>query len=681
MRVLILCLILLSATFSYSQGFNFNCTKDTAVIGCPSSCITLRAVVPDLRASTSTYLVNNVNPTGTCYLPPVPANDAGGASANIVIDDRYSSVIGIGFPFNFFGTTYTQLVISANGYLSFDITKASKFSHFGILRTGGASPFLAGGSGTPEDLPSTLYDKALIMGPYHDLDPSKTTSPDRRVQYQVVGAAPYRRWVLSYYKIPLFSNPCNNKIENTHQIVLYESTGVIEIFIKDMEICSTWNQGRAMVGLQDMNRTNFVMAPGRKASDPAWGSMGMNEVWRFTPASGASLFKRAELYDATGNLAASTTSSTQMNENLELSFPNICTPLGTTTFVLKTVYTRIDNAALEVFAYDTIRVQKTETVIDAVVSTQPSLCSPSTGEILVSGATGVAPLQYALDGGPFQSSAQFMGLPAGDHSVTVKDATGCSRVFNINVPLTNNLLLQLMPDTSICSGKSFIARNISNATAYTWSPVNGVSNASAREPTLAPLQTTEYVVLATLGTCSRKDSILVNVNPRPLVSAGPDQVIIEGDVVPIMATASPGTYLWTPAAGLSSATILNPNASPSVTTTYQLTVTNQNGCVTSDEMTITVFPNCVKPKEAFTPNGDGINDTWQVTNGNCTRSIQVKVFNRYGSPVFSSDNYSNDWDGKFRGSLLPDGTYYYLVTFDLVNGKRSSVKGNVTILR
>jgi gliding motility-associated-like protein len=84
---------------------------------------------------------------------------------------------------------------------------------------------------------------------------------------------------------------------------------------------------------------------------------------------------------------------------------------------------------------------------------------------------------------------------------------------------------------------------------------------------------------------------------------------------------------------------------------------------------------------AFSPNGDGINDRWVVTNGPCTTRSRVKVFNRYGALVFIDNDYKNNWDGSFNGSPLPDGTYYYTVTFLLINGNLETRSGNVTVIR
>ena len=99
-------------------------------------------------------------------------------------------------------------------------------------------------------------------------------------------------------------------------------------------------------------------------------------------------------------------------------------------------------------------------------------------------------------------------------------------------------------------------------------------------------------------------------------------------------------------------------------------------------MLVTVIPYCVKALNAFSPNGDGINDKWVVTNGgNCTKKISVLIFNRYGNKVFESENYNNDWNGTYKGKPLPDGTYYYTIRFILLNDEEVSFNGDVTILR
>ena len=85
---------------------------------------------------------------------------------------------------------------------------------------------------------------------------------------------------------------------------------------------------------------------------------------------------------------------------------------------------------------------------------------------------------------------------------------------------------------------------------------------------------------------------------------------------------------------------------------------------------------------AITPNGDGINDKWLLTSGgNCTTLIKVNVYNRYGSVVYNSNNYANDWEGTYKGKPIPDGTYYYVAEYFLIDGSKYIKKGDVTILR
>ena len=73
--------------------------------------------------------------------------------------------------------------------------------------------------------------------------------------------------------------------------------------------------------------------------------------------------------------------------------------------------------------------------------------------------------------------------------------------------------------------------------------------------------------------------------------------------------------------------------------------------------------------------------TYLGTNNQCLKTAKVEVFNRYGNKVFEDADYTNQWDGTYKGKPLPDGTYYYVVTYTLVNGKPTYIKGNVTILR
>ncbi len=334
---------------SFGQGFSFKCAKDTTVCSF-NSCIDLITKIPNIRTQTTDYQVVSLSATEGCFIPYVESSTPG-PSASITTDDTYSGKFPVTFPFSFYGSNYDSLIISGNGFISFDVTKANQFSHWNIIN-----------GGTPQNLPSTFYDRAIIMGPYHDLDNRdlSNVSPNRKIKYQVVGTAPHRRLVISYYKVPLFS--CNTLFQNTHQIVIYEGVNVVEVFINDMQQCAGWNQGRSMVGMQNYAKNKGIMAPGRRATDPAWGTIGMNESWRFIPKDGPSRFRSVELYDTLGNLMSVGDTASIDPITLKVTFNNICNPsttAGNDIYIIKTKYQSPINPLEFEYGSDTIRVNKT----------------------------------------------------------------------------------------------------------------------------------------------------------------------------------------------------------------------------------------------------------------------------------------------------------------------------------
>ena len=402
----LLVLVLFINPIQAQNSFSFNCLKDTT-IDCITPCITLKTVIPDIYSSSNSYTVNRITDY-TCFRPYISPSSQG-SPAKLTIDDRYSPIIDITFPFSFFGNTYNKLIASTNGFVSFDTSKSLTFSHFGILKNGSSLSSLIG---TPEDLPSNLYDKALIMAPYHDLDPNNSIL-SQQIKYDVVGTAPYRKWILSYYNEPLYTTACLNLNTNTQQIVLYETLGIVEIFVFDKEICNNWNAGRAMIGMQDFNKTSSIMAPGRQATDVPWGMQGMKESWRFVPSAGQSLFKRVELYTLAGNFITSGNVSSSANNLLDVSFSNICPPATGHTYVVKSFYKNPDGSSGEIVSTDTINISRGEPII---TNTLLPNCAPgSTGEIHIVSPVGPQ-YQYSIDGINWQASTVFK-VTAGTYTI------------------------------------------------------------------------------------------------------------------------------------------------------------------------------------------------------------------------------------------------------------------------
>jgi gliding motility-associated-like protein len=142
------------------------------------------------------------------------------------------------------------------------------------------------------------------------------------------------------------------------------------------------------------------------------------------------------------------------------------------------------------------------------------------------------------------------------------------------------------------------------------------------------------------------------------------------------------TYLWTPGDYLSSVTVANPVMTPLVTGVfnYSVLITDLQGCATSRKVNVTVLPSTeVVIPDLYTPNGDGVNDTWEVPFLQPLTDYTVRIFSRGGLEVWNTELYQNDWDGTHykTGKILPDGTYYYIIR--LADG--TEFKGPVTIKR
>lgn len=221
-----------------------------------------------------------------------------------------------------------------------------------------------------------------------------------------------------------------------------------------------------------------------------------------------------------------------------------------------------------------------------------------------------APAQLQASGGVSYSWSPATGLSATnianptanpaqttDYIVTVTNASGCTSTDTVRVFVPTVLAGS---NQNICRGGSVqLQANLigapTGAVSYSWSPATGLSATNVANPMASPLATTVYTVTATINGCSVTGTVAVIVNPTPTIDAGLDVAIAPGGSIQLSAVAagglSPYSMQWSPAAGLSNAQVLNPTASPAVTTMYYLTVTGANGCGVTDSVLVTIDPN------------------------------------------------------------------------------------------
>jgi gliding motility-associated-like protein len=175
------------------------------------------------------------------------------------------------------------------------------------------------------------------------------------------------------------------------------------------------------------------------------------------------------------------------------------------------------------------------------------------------------------------------------------------------------------------------------------------------------------------------NTVLMQINPLPIITLPKTIEVTLGKSVQIkpVFNTSIASYQWTPALGLSDVTIANPIASPGIITDYQLSVVSAGGCTSTASVTVKVNI-VITPPNTFTPNDDGINDTWKIPELTPYTDCTVTIFDRSGQLVYQSFGYAKPWDGTRNGKELPAGTYYYVI-----DTKRSATKfaGSVTIIR
>ena len=179
--------------------------------------------------------------------------------------------------------------------------------------------------------------------------------------------------------------------------------------------------------------------------------------------------------------------------------------------------------------------------------------------------------------------------------------------------------------------------------------------------------------------CQEQISKTIIVSDLPTVDAGKDlDILLAGEKnIEAKATGNGLKYKWIPAIGLSNDSIINPVASPKETTKYTLIVTTKEGCVIADEVLVTVHIDPSIPN-VFSPNGDGINDTWVIKYLETFVNASIKIYNRYGQQVFTAQQYNTPWDGRLNNVDMPVGVYYFIIE---PNNGRNRYTGSITLLR
>jgi len=176
----------------------------------------------------------------------------------------------------------------------------------------------------------------------------------------------------------------------------------------------------------------------------------------------------------------------------------------------------------------------------------------------------------------------------------------------------------------------------------------------------------------------KSDTVTIIVENGVTVDAGPTLLIMYGSNTTLSASplSEGGTFIWSPANDLNCTECENPVASPDITTIYTVNYTSLIGCPASDTVIVRVFrelPNTI------TPDGDGVNDVWNIPEIERFPQAHVVIYNRWGNTVYESTGYHDPWDGTHNGKELPTGSYFYIIDYKVPG--EEVMNGTVNIIR
>ena len=701
-KILIVVLLVLGevSVFAQAPGCpNIQVADET--VSCNNPCVDLVASYLQ-TGETTQYEVSSIP-----YAPPYPFT--GGTVAFLGTDDYFTNVITMPFDFCFYGVSYNQLVIGANGLISFDASLATLGCNWSYTASIPSTPTLTG-----------PYQNA-IHGAYLDIDPSVGGD----INYATLGTAPCRTFVVNFNAVPNFS--CNSLLV-TQQIVIYETTNAIEVYIEDKPTCTAWNSGNAVIGIQNIGATQGISPPLRNTGP--WTAT--NEAWRFTPNGTPNYI--VEWFDVTGisqGFGDTLTVCTQVEDyyTAEITYTNcngtIITESATNTVLVDANAGQIASLGL----LDTIKSCNPSVTINADLTLDTYLWNTGETTSSISVNSSGNYILEATQGGCNGDDTVYVSIV--NANILEEDLTICNfESVDLNIEQTNTMVnwstlettdnITISPSNSteywveisdgitlckdsiqinvdpvptvsidginrICIGDSTSLQflfsgnqpfNINlNNQSYTFTNFNELLN-------ISPLITTDYYI-SYIEDINCNDNIssshTVNVNPLPKPVINPDfYELYPGEDVTL--TAGSYAYYWWYTdndALISESEFLFVD---STLTTY-IVVENNDGCIGTSETAIVQFIPRVELfiPNTFTPNGDEHNELF-VIKGRFITSFNMTITDRWGEMVYTTDKIDKYWDGKYLGVMAQQGVYSYVVDIIGDDGRPFSTSGTVNVI-
>ena len=324
--------------------------------------------------------------------------------------------------------------------------------------------------------------------------------------------------------------------------------------------------------------------------------------------------------------------------------------------------------------------QPTATVTVSGSGSGSNCLNQQPGSVTINPNGGTTPYIYNWSNGA--TTQNLNNISAGNYTVTITDAMGCTTMGSYTVTDYSTFSANAVGPTTVCLGElvTMVADSIPGA-SYQWY-LNGQLLGGATYNIFVTPAGGSYTVTIThpCGTFT-SDSINVTVHTIDNIIISPNVILCPGESTQI--NASGGTsYEWTPADGLDYTNVPNPIATPGQTTVYTVTVTNEFGCKTTGTVEIGVLCDTLIIPSGFSPNGDGVNDGFEIVGIEHYPGNKIWIYNRWGNLIFKTHDYSNNWSGQsnvsglYIGKKVPSGTYFYILD---LNNKTKPLQGYIVL--
>tara|TARA_R110002073_G_scaffold46647_3_gene127216 strand:- start:1126 stop:3120 length:1995 start_codon:yes stop_codon:yes gene_type:complete len=629
--------ILLFCLNSFAQGPgcpNVNAGGNIE-LDCDQPCTDLSATFLQTGETTS-YEVAPID-----YNPPFPST--GGTPISVNTDDVWSDPIPLPFDFCFYGGTYSEILIGSNGVITFDLVnnEPNGFCDWSFS----------------DPIPSNNLFSTTIFGPYMDIDPSIDGSGI--INYTIFGEVPCRTMVVNFPVIPYFS--CED-LNMTTQIVIYETTNVVEIYLENRsDACSNWNSGNAVIGLQNQNGTEGISAPNRNTGN--WSAI--NEAWRFTP-------------NGNSNVAFS-----WLNENNEVistdPIINVCPTDEVTTYTAQAVYTNCNGD--EIIENDEVIVTFNGGFIIDLGGNQ-EFCDEE--NYTITADLAIANPEDASFLWSNNETTQSITVTESDIYTVEVTYGNCTLSESVSLSFGISPLINLGEDIETCFENNIVL----DATPSNMDPndVTYLWNTGATSPSIIVNEIGNYSVIASFGDCEVEDSITISGRTDLNIDVNDDFKSCIGEEWTITANTNEEgvTFQWYLNGELitgetSSTLVLVVSENSSDIENYSVVI-NKGDCTGTDDVNIELYnvSNCVITQGISPDATPGFNDylDLEFLSDRTGGITNLQIFNRYGTIVFNKNNYINEWKGQDKNeNKLPTGTYYYVIEFastDDVYGPQTS---------